>query len=187
MWNVSHTLNQVFVKFINHGSRQTTALTDHPRCPDSAEKTCPVLKPHAWNSEYKSDQSSWSPGEIYLIQIPECHFQRFLKSGMIFEFFKSFSGNTHALTSFGIRHPFEGEKSAKDHSSLDPSTKCCGSDQGESSQFVVWGTDTYGSCGLQCLHQVPSKVVYKQRFVSWIPRDVHLLPSFLGLLPFVAQ
>lgn len=48
----------------------------------------------------------------------ECHFQRFLKSGMIFEFLKSFSGNTHAPTSFGIRHPFEGEKPAKDHSSL---------------------------------------------------------------------
>ena len=58
MQNVSHTLNQVFVKFVNHGSRQMTSLTDHPLCPDSAEKTCPVLKPHVRNSEYKSDQSS---------------------------------------------------------------------------------------------------------------------------------
>lgn len=80
---------------------------------------------------------------------------------LFFYFFKRFSGNTHALTSFGIRHPFEGEKSAKDHSSLDPSTKCCGSEQREQSQFSFWGTDTCGSCGLQCLHQVPSKVIYK--------------------------
>ena len=47
-----------------------------------------MLKHHVYNSECKPGQSSESPGEIFKIQIPECHFQRFLKSGMIFVFLK---------------------------------------------------------------------------------------------------
>ena len=86
--------------------------------------------------------------------------------------FKSFSGSTHAQISFGIRHHFEGEKLAEDHSSLDQSTKCHRSEQREHPQFVLWGTDTCGYCGVQWLHQVPPMAVYKQRFkVSWRPRE----------------
>lgn len=149
-----------------------TALTDHPRCPDSAE-TCPVLKTSrleqwvqiwpiimiTWGDLFNTDSLSATSRDSEIWN-DFWIFKKFLRKYLM-----------HWLV-LGSDIPLKEKSQQRTTLHWIRLQSAVGvTRESNFFVFVVWGTDTYGSCGLQCLPQVTPKVVYKQRFVSWIPKD----------------